>query len=419
MFGEMLRHLRGKRSLSAVARLANISKGHLHDLEHGRRMPSESVARRLDQLFHANGELIAAYESHATSSAKADVRPSIAQTDSAPNLDITAQSNDEEDATNRRRLLQLAASAGVLGYGESVRQMLDITVHAQRSVEDWVIAQSDHLYALRTRPPAQVIADLAVDLHELAQQIEIAASSDLPELYRTAALLSCIQANALTRLADHGTAIRWWRTARQTADASRDLDLRLLVHAEEAISGLYGQRSPETVLRLVHNAREITSKPWPRLVVAEAEALALLGRHDEAARALRALQALAHEGIAGDSAGFWIGSEIYFTQSWVSACAGNEAEADAARDHVLKVAPHHAYQYRTNVRLHEALCAVAEGGVERGVQMAAGLIDSLPSVRRTNHILETARMVMRAVPLDQQTRPAVNDLRALLAIGTS
>ncbi|MGW0801394.1 hypothetical protein [Nonomuraea sp. NPDC002799] len=70
--------------------------------------------------------------------------------------------------------------------------------------------------------------------------IFVASGSELTEPYRVAALLAAIQANALTRVSDHGAAIRWWSTARKTADTSRDLELRLLVRSEEAIHGLYG-----------------------------------------------------------------------------------------------------------------------------------------------------------------------------------
>ncbi|WP_157548593.1 hypothetical protein [Nonomuraea candida] len=86
--------------------------------------------------------------------------------------------------------------------------MIDVVTPAYRSVEEWDTIKDDHLHALRTRPPAQVVADLAIDLHDLALHLKQAAPADLPDLYRTAALLSCIQANALTRLADHGAAIR-------------------------------------------------------------------------------------------------------------------------------------------------------------------------------------------------------------------
>ncbi|MEO3868455.1 hypothetical protein ABGB18_06460 [Nonomuraea sp. B12E4] len=327
---------------------------------------------------------------------------------------MTAQNDDGEDATNRRRLLRLAASAGVLGYGESVRQVLDLATEMRRSVEEWHITAADHLHALRTRPPAQVVTDLVIDAHALAEQMSTAAARELPELHRVAAMLSSVQANALTREGDHGAAIRWWRTARRSADASRDLDLRLLVRAEEAAHGLYGQRSPESVLRLIEDARRLAGqRPVLKLLTAEAKALSMIGRHDEATESLYALLALT-EVAEGDRLGFWKTDQIYFAASWVHAAAGREDLADQAYEQVLRLAGD--YLYPVNVNLHRAMCTVRLGGVDEGVRRAADVVDALPVRYRSTHVMETARMVLRAVPIENQTRPVARDLRAMLTI---
>lgn len=415
-FGEMLRRLRGSRSLSAIGHLANISKGHVHDLENARRAPSRSVLVRLDEILRANGELIEAYESHA--GLPDEVRPGIAEKICLRTLEAKALQESEEEATQRRRLLRLAAGAGfggALGFNESVRQMLDLTTNIHRSIEDWDIARTDHLHALRTRPPAQVVADLAIDLHDLARHLELASPADLPELYRTAALLSCIQANALTRLADHGAAIRWWRTARHTADASRDPTLRLVVRAEEAGHGLYGQRSPEAVLNLIQNARRLPAgqRSILKLLTAEAKALSLLGHHKQATETLNALMDLTETSDA-DRWGFWKDDQIYFTASWVHAAAGRTNLAAEARDQVLRLT--RDYQYPVNVNLHGAMCEVLVGGVDEGMRNAAQVVMALPTPSRSNHVMETARMVLKAVPPDQRARPAVGEFRSLLVM---
>lgn len=74
------------------------------------------------------------------------------------------------------------------------------------------------------------------------------------------------------------------------------------------------------------------------------------------------------------------------------------------------------YQYQANVALHEALCTVVQGAVDEGVRRAAAVIDPLPVAYRSNHIIETGRMLLRAVPLDQQDRPAIGEFREVLAI---
>ncbi|MEV0613962.1 helix-turn-helix transcriptional regulator [Nonomuraea sp. NPDC050404] len=410
-FGQMLRRLRGSQSLSVIGRLANVSKSHVHDLQNGRRAPSRSVAMALDEVLSANGELVAAYEAHV------GIRPSTGETACLRTLEERVLLRAEEEDTERRQLLRLAAGAGfggVFGYNETVRQMLDLSAYAHRSIEDWDIARTDHLHTLRSRPPSQVVSDLAIDLHDLARQMAQCPATDLQELYRTAATLACIQANALTRLARHGEAIRWWRTSRRLADASQDATLQLTVRAEEAGHGLYGQRSPDTVLHLIAQARRISARPWPRMMTAEAEALAMLGRHREAMETLRSLVDHVERGLKGDELGFWKEDAIPFAQSWVHGCAGDEDGAAEAREQVQRLAPEHSYQVLTNVLFHQDVCTVARGGVDEGIRHTAEVLDGLPAAYRTNHVLETARIVLRTVPQGQRDRRSVRELESMV-----
>ncbi|MFI6182521.1 helix-turn-helix domain-containing protein [Nonomuraea sp. NPDC051191] len=418
-FGDVLRRLRGEASVRAFARRGHISPSYVTMLEKGTANPSLKTAVSLDHALGAHGELVEAFVADAPGARNAAVGAPTDQMGFVPTLDMAGMhaADDGEDATKRRALFGLAAgAASVLGFDEIVRQGLDLTTTPDRSAEDWDIARADHLHALRTRPPAQVVRDLSIDLYVLRQQMEIARGEELTELHRVAAMLASIQANALTRMSEHGSAIRWWSTAKKTADASRDLELSLLVRGEEAIHGLYGQREPETVLRLIEHARRLTRRPWPRLMTAQAKALALLNRPAEATATLHALHDHMHRGVVADRWDFFKPDQIPFAESWVAAYAGDEAAADAARDKVLSIIPEGSYQYRVNARLHEAISTAALGGVDEGARIAAGVIDSLPAEFRTNHVRETGRMVLRAVPLGEQARPAVADLRSMLAI---
>ena len=176
--------------------------------------------------------------------------------------------NDQEDDTERRRLLQIAvSSAGLSAFsGEPVRQLLELSLgHEFRSIEEWELTCADHLHALRTRPPMQVATDLAIDLLALQRQMDSAdAPRNTPDLHRVMAALSTLHANALTRLGDHAMALRWWGTARRAADASGDLELMLGVRATEPGHNLYGQRDPITILRLTQSAQEIAKASEPQ-----------------------------------------------------------------------------------------------------------------------------------------------------------
>ncbi|MEV0386858.1 helix-turn-helix transcriptional regulator [Nonomuraea sp. NPDC050643] len=418
-FGQVLHRLRGDRTLEAVAKAAGIAPSYVHKLENGRGTPSRKVLLALEAATNAQGALIEAAEKDGKQSAhKVDFLPSTAKTSAVRTLDT----NDAfgEDATERRRLLQLAASAGVgLGLdGEPVRQLLDLALNVERSTEDWQLACADHLHALRTRPAAQVVSDLAVDLYALRQQIHHVPGGDLPDLCRTVATLACIQANATTRLGDHGAAIRWWHTARHAADASRDAALNVLIRAEEASCGLYGQRSPATVLYLVERAETIPA-PSLKLLTAKAKALSMLGRHDDAIRAVCELSNRAEE-PGRDDRGFWTDADVYFTQSWVYSAAGKEDLAEAGRSDLMQSTSYWSTSenspYRTNTRLHEAMGFVARGEVDRGLRCATEALGSLPAALRHVFVRETGRMVLQAVPLGQRDRPAVQDVRSLLAI---
>ncbi|MEV4343319.1 helix-turn-helix transcriptional regulator [Actinoplanes sp. NPDC049596] len=57
-FGEMARRLRGDRSLREAARTAHIDPGHLSRVERDLRPPTPGIARALDDLYDAEGQLV-------------------------------------------------------------------------------------------------------------------------------------------------------------------------------------------------------------------------------------------------------------------------------------------------------------------------------------------------------------------------
>jgi hypothetical protein len=310
--------------------------------------------------------------------------------------------------------------AGALASPGPHGPLIDLALTSEpRDLAEWRLATSDHLHALRTRPAEQVRDDLLVDLMSVRRQMTLPGAK-VTDLQGVLAALSGLYANALTRLGDHGSALRWCRTARHAADADGNPDLRLLVRGEEAGFGLYGQRDPATVLRLLDDADKIpggSSSVWrAHHKLTRAKALSLLGRHEEAKTIMRAVATTAPNDVPDSPIPtYWRPDFIHFAESWVRAHAGDEAAADEARSRVLAFGPVLDYQYAANVRLHEALCTVTNGGIDTGARQAAGILAALPAGQHSHMITETGATILRLVPAEQQHRPAVREFRDVLA----
>jgi tetratricopeptide (TPR) repeat protein len=414
-------------SLTALKRLAQIYQCNVKDLL------EDGDYSYLDDAFNdvtakqaaSNAKLPVTY--HSSGEEVADFSRKNEQT-------VVDQSPSEWDDMERRLFLQLAAGVGIgantaVDSGAKASQLLNLILGAEpRDIEEWELACADHLHALRTRPPATARQDLIFDLLALRRQLRSVAD-DSRDLQRVRAALSTLHANLLTRLGEHGAAIRWWRTAKQAADASGDLELRLGVRATEAGHGLFGQRSPEAVLRLTESAQGIadegpTSGGLAFTLISQAKALSALGRHEEARQALRRCHELSMRTLSATDimSSYWMSSgnpmearlKLHFAESLVFAFAGDESATGAAVERVI-TSLNGDYQVVPAIKLHDALCIVAGGGIERGVRQAAEIIDGLDRSQRTAMTLEDAHVVLRAVPLDAQRAAPVREFRAVLA----
>lgn len=318
----------------------------------------------------------------------------------------------------RRRLLLATLGLGAFAASASLTALIDLALTSEpRDLADWEVAVADHLHAIRTRPPAQARDDLIVDLLRLRQQLNRAGRDGI-ELRRVLAALAALYGGLLTRLGEHGAALRWWRTACHAADDAADLELRLLVRAESAGFGLYGQRDPATVLRLLDGTERIAGRSrsvWRAdLNSTRAKALSLLGRHDEARAAVHVLLDTVPDAAPGSPIPtLWTADQAHFAESWVLAAAGDEAGTSRACDRVLSYT--RDYQYIANVSLHGALCTVVSGGTAAGAQRAAEVLDRLPPSYRSQMITETGRRVLAAVPRADQDGPAARDLASVIA----
>ncbi|WP_148310085.1 hypothetical protein [Nocardia otitidiscaviarum] len=67
------------------------------------------------------------------------------------------------------------------------------------------------------------------------------------------------------------------------------------------------------------------------------------------------------------------------------------------------------------IHLDAAVGYAVDGSVEDGCQLAANVLESLPSEHRTRIVMTRGRDVLDALPASRQPSPAVGELRELLS----
>ncbi|MEV7907785.1 hypothetical protein AB0P04_39865, partial [Streptomyces anulatus] len=107
------------------------------------------------------------------------------------------------------------------------------------------------------------------------------------------------------------------------------------------------------------------------------------------------------------------GEEPHPTESQVHAAAGRTEDTARAVENIVADSAITEYHVPVNARLHLAQCAMVNGDIDGGADMAAAALDSLAPPYRNWMTTETAHRVLSAVPIDQRQRPAVAQLRQL------
>ncbi|MFC7384274.1 helix-turn-helix domain-containing protein [Sphaerisporangium rhizosphaerae] len=437
-FGALIRDLRDSYesrvgeplTMSHLAARTGYSASMIGQIERGETLPESGTrVRTLDNALRAEGQLILLW-------------PVVQRLGNHPINDLAAATNRITrgyrengpcaliggDDMERRYLLQLAglgmlAQSPIFSTGEHIRQLLERSFGGpDGGTEDqWEAICADHMHALVNRPPTEALDGLMVDLALLYQQMSVAPPEQSARLQRIAAWMATMHANLLTRLGVYGEAGRWWRTARQAADASQDVDMQVWVRGTEAVFGLYSPRSLETVLTLARDAQTLAAGRVAaglfQAVSAEAQTLAVMGRHQEARESVQRLHDLV-ERSTPDRRFNWTSDQVFFVSSWVHSFEGATEAAREARDSTLAQSP--CYQNATNVRLHEAISLSSSGGHNEALQLVTKVLSELDPAYRSRMITHTARRVLDAVPSDQRAAlPALPDYRAALSAPTS
>ncbi|MFC6934952.1 hypothetical protein ACFQHO_34555 [Actinomadura yumaensis] len=244
------------------------------------------------------------------------------------------------------------------------------------------------------------------------------------DLAHAAASHALLVAGKCVDLGNRRESRRWWTKTRALSDESGDRLLASWVRSREA---LYRRGDPTedlgNVLTVAQQARRLAgtrpSAPLVAALTAEAQTLALMGRHDSATTTLQ--QA---ESVFGRLSAFtvdhprfrsWSQREdgLWFDKSLIYTLAGDVQRATEAQDAVLRQPSAEALT-RTSIRLHRAALHVRSDPSE-GIAEAVRIIDELPAEHRRTRYLSEARIVLDKAPEDARALPAARELHALTA----
>ncbi|WP_433477266.1 hypothetical protein ACQPZP_09545 [Spirillospora sp. CA-142024] len=338
-------------------------------------------------------------------------------------------SDDNEDV-DRRTLLGLVATATTVSSlardAEPLRDAFEAAVAADASGRDadmWERVAYDYAREVGSSPAAVVQPELATDFAELTRLIPVARGSARNRLVHVAAQLAALMAINLTSLGEGRAARRWWRTAARAADQTGDHTAAALVRSHAALSLLY-VRSPR--LSVIEAAEEAIAvgRGAPFGVIsghaAKAQALAELGRRDEAEHALDDLRDMFEQlpdAVRAEQDGQWSWSDrrLHFVTSLVHTCAGNVGPAMAAQDAALAACPAQNWGFRGQIGMHRAGVMICAGDVDEGARHMTRVLEGLPPEQRGDRFLEGSAMTsLRLAAPAQSERPSMRQARELL-----
>ena len=440
-FGAALRRWREARQLSVrgLAAKAHYGKSHISGLENGR-LARPEVAVYLDELLEADGELVALAEAERTaqqlrSAGVGDLRPQY-YTDLATQL--LTESKGWNDMQRRTFVLGAGGLAGLslttptpaLAL-ETARQGLTLTMAQQRAdvaVNDWQGIVAEYGYSYQTVAPPELLDSLVIDVLGIQHAIDHhkltrASDANLRDLRRAGALLAAVMAMTVANLGQLHQAQRWWRSARQIAEQSGDVETVTWVRGREVIRAIYEQRPLPLMLRLIDeaeaHAQGAPGRALPELLSSKAQVLALAGRADDATAALSHLHdvyaALPSESTNDPYTVFaWAEDRVRYTESFVYSYLGKMQQAAVAQDQALAAYPATYRRGPAQIELQRALCLVRSNDVTGGVQHAQTIMAGLSAADHVRPVFDLGCRVLDAVPVAQRPHVAVAELRDCL-----
>lgn len=153
-FTEQLAALRSQADLSLadVGRAAHVTRGYVHHIEHGRRWPTQRVAKALDTALGADGALLAVWEA-----ANRAVRPDRAD------ITVAVSASQQPEAVEVALVSAADESARLLAWAEA-SNIGDLTVEQMHSEVRWIARSYLKVPTLPLFARARAIRDQAFAL---------------------------------------------------------------------------------------------------------------------------------------------------------------------------------------------------------------------------------------------------------------
>ena len=356
--------------------------------------------------------------------ATADPHNSWVRAASPSSVAVPAAVDAEDSDVNRRSFLQAVAVAGLAGRPlEVLRHDLSAVIRDAAGtvdLDDWESILWTYARSYVDTPPAQLLIELSADLGVAREQTRRARTNELPGVQRVIGVLAAFTAQTVGNLGDSTAAVRWWRTARQAVDASKDTGMRVWVRGREVISG-QSERPSADLLVIADQAAAVSRTPGlgtGSVLAGRAQVLASLGRADEARMAMAELYAAAERlpaGIIGDTTSMfgWSEYRLRHTESHVYTHI-DDSRAVGSFDRALQLYPQPLFRERTQVELYRALRLVRTGDPNAGLSAATDAVAALPPMQRINGVRQIAQSVLTAVP--RRETDAAADLRELISL---
>ncbi|MFF3444584.1 hypothetical protein [Streptosporangium sp. NPDC002721] len=288
----------------------------------------------------------------------------------------------------------------------------------------WEEITWEHAHGIVSRPLAEVIRDLSVDLLTLQQTLPSLPSQEAVGWARVNARLTFLLAYTLGSAGDRRGSRHWWGSARRAATQAGDPEFIAAAYAFEAIQALYEHRPLNVVLSRTKTALDLTAdRPGRAAVTAlgsRAHALALMGDHAGAYANLAEqvkVFAMLPDSVTGNtmSAEGWSESRLLHARSLVLTLIGAPS-APAAQREALDSYPAGRNRQAAQIRLHQAASAVREGDVTDGLNCAITIVKSIEPSRMTQFVLHVAHGVADAAPAGHKAQRAITEYREYLAL---